>query len=67
MSYQESFIGYLKFEKRYSPHTVVAYRKDLDQFVLFITEKVGEFNVKEVGSKLVRSWVGFIPDYFSRV
>lgn len=57
MSYQESFINYLKYEKRYSPHTVIAYRKDLDQFVLFITERVGEFNVKEVGSKLVRNWV----------
>jgi len=57
MSYQKSFIGYLKFEKRYSPHTVVAYRKDLDQFVLFVTERVGEFNVKEVDSKLVRAWV----------
>jgi integrase/recombinase XerC len=57
MSYQESFIGYLKYEKRYSAHTVVAYRKDLDQFVLFVTEKVGEFNVKEIGSKQVRNWV----------
>ncbi|NQU51558.1 MAG: tyrosine-type recombinase/integrase [Bacteroidetes bacterium] len=57
MSYQESFIGYLKYEKRYSPHTVVAYRNDLDQFVLYITETVGEFSVNTVDSKLVRTWV----------
>ncbi|MFV0592894.1 MAG: tyrosine-type recombinase/integrase [Draconibacterium sp.] len=57
MSYQESFINYLKYEKRYSPHTVVAYKNDLDQFVDFYTEMVGEFHVKEVDSRSVRSWL----------
>ena len=28
----ERFIRYIKFEKRYSPHTVSAYQSDLDQF-----------------------------------
>jgi integrase/recombinase XerC len=57
MTYQESFNNYLKYEKRYSPHTVIAYKKDLDQFVSFITEMIGEFHVNKVDSKLVRSWV----------
>ncbi len=57
MNYQESFINYLKYEKRCSPHTVVAYKKDLDQFMVFCTGMVGEFDVKEVNSKLVRNWV----------
>lgn len=57
MSYQESFINYLKYEKRFSSHTVVAYKNDLDQFVLFCTEMVGEFNVKTVDIKIVRSWI----------
>ncbi|MCG6185830.1 tyrosine-type recombinase/integrase [Maribellus maritimus] len=57
MNYQESFINYLKYEKRYSPHTVTAYKNDLDQFVLFCTEVVGEFDVNRVDSKLVRSWI----------
>lgn len=57
MSYQESFINYLTYEKRYSPHTVVAYKNDLDQFVDFYTEMVGEFHVNEVGSDSVRSWL----------
>jgi len=48
---------YLKYEKRCSAHTVVAYKKDLDQFMVFYTGVVGEFNVKEVSSKLIRSWV----------
>ena len=57
MNYQESFISYLKYEKRNSSHTVVAYQKDLDQFVSFYTEMVGEFDVKRVDSKLVRNWI----------
>lgn len=57
MDYQESFINYLTFEKRNSSHTVIAYRKDLDQFVSYCTEMVGVFDFKTVDSKLVRSWV----------
>lgn len=57
MSYQESFIDYLRYEKRYSSHTVLAYKKDLDQFVQFSTEVVGDFNVNETDTKLVRAWV----------
>ncbi|WP_321997104.1 tyrosine-type recombinase/integrase [Draconibacterium orientale] len=57
MSYQESFINFLKYEKRYSPHTVKAYEKDLDRFVEFCTKVVGDFVVKDVDLKLLRSWV----------
>jgi len=57
MDYQESFINYLAFEKRCSSHTVVAYKNDLDQFVQFCVQVVGEFNVKKVDLKLVRSWI----------
>ena len=57
MNYQESFISYLKYEKRTSSHTVLAYKKDLDQFVQYCIEMVGEFNVNGVDSKFVRSWI----------
>ncbi|MDX8338712.1 tyrosine-type recombinase/integrase [Draconibacterium sp. IB214405] len=57
MSYQESFINFLKYEKRYSPHTVTAYKKDLDRFVEFCTKMVGDFHVNKVDLKLMRSWV----------
>lgn len=57
MNNQESFINYLKYEKRYSPHTVTAYKNDLDQFVQFCTLVVGEFNVYTIESTLVRSWI----------
>ncbi|MEE4286973.1 MAG: tyrosine-type recombinase/integrase [Mariniphaga sp.] len=62
MNYQESFVNYLKYEKRNSSHTVTAYKKDLDQFVSFCTEMVGEFDIKRVDSKLVRSWIVFLME-----
>ncbi|WP_374949566.1 tyrosine-type recombinase/integrase [Mucilaginibacter sp.] len=32
----DKFLQYIKFEKRYSPHTVSAYQSDLDQFLLHL-------------------------------
>ncbi|MCF6357840.1 MAG: tyrosine-type recombinase/integrase [Draconibacterium sp.] len=57
MSYQELFVNYLKYEKRFSSHTVVAYNNDLGQFVQFCTKMVGEFDVNRVDAKLVRHWI----------
>jgi integrase/recombinase XerC len=57
MDYQESFISYLTFEKRNSSHTVAAYKKDLNQFVLFCTEMIEVFDVKRIDSKIVRNWI----------
>lgn len=34
--FTERFIQYIKFEKRYSPHTVSAYQSDLDQFIGYL-------------------------------
>ena len=57
MNLQESFINYLKYERRNSSHTVVAYKIDLDQFVQFCVKVVGEFDYKKVDNKLIREWV----------
>ena len=57
MSHQESFINYLKYEKRYSPLTAVAYKKDLDQFEEFYVKTIGDFNVEGINDKTVRGWV----------
>lgn len=62
MSYQESFLKYLRFEKRCSDHTIVAYRKDLDQFEDFLFKTVGDFNILEVNDKQIRNWVVSLMD-----
>ena len=51
----EQFIGYLQFEKRFSPHTVTAYRKDLTQFTDFLN--TDGLNVLAISHQEVRSWM----------
>jgi integrase/recombinase XerC len=62
MTHQESFINYLKYEKRYSHLTAVAYKKDLDQFEEFFVKTVGDFNVEGINDKIARMWVVELMD-----
>ena len=56
MNYTESFLGYIKSEKRYSRHTVIAYENDLKQFFSFLEEN-DVTNPVEVNSKTIRYWI----------
>jgi integrase/recombinase XerC len=50
------FESYLIAEKRFSDHTVTAYKKDLEQFVSFaLIDSVDSLN--EVNHQLVRGWI----------
>lgn len=51
----ERFIRYLQFEKRFSPHTVTAYRQDLTQFNEFLA--VDNLDVLTISHRDVRSWM----------
>lgn len=62
MQYSEHFLNFLKYEKRYSVHTVTAYEKDLDQFTLFGSEMVEDFCLAEVDHHLIRQWVISLMD-----
>ena len=57
MQFREQFLNFLKYEKRYSDHTVTAYEKDLDQFICFGNEMVEDFSLIEVDHHLIRQWV----------
>jgi len=62
MDYQESFYNYLKYEKRFSSHTVIAYRNDLHQFIEFHIGLKGKFDPVSIGSKNIRDWVVKLMD-----
>lgn len=57
MTNTKSFLNFLKYEKRYSQHTITAYQIDLNQFEEFCREELGEFDFQNVTFKLVRKWV----------
>lgn len=56
------FIDYLTLEKKYSPHTVTAYKKDLESFLVFASEGYGYEDIQEVNYSIIRSWVVSLVD-----
>ena len=49
------YLQYLEYEKRYSPHTIDAYRRDLSQFCAFLSA-IGEENAV-VDFRMIRRWI----------
>ena len=58
----QSFIGYLKFEKRYSAHTIRSYHDDLVQFFSFLDTQFGVFKLKDISQSFIRSWLASLKD-----
>lgn len=54
---QGKFIDYILYEKRYSQHTINAYRRDLSQFTEFLTEQYGISVVDRATQQHIRSWM----------
>lgn len=58
----ETFLKYLSFEKRYSKHTVEAYRKDLLQFSDFLVTDFEISTLEEARHPHIRGWVVSLMD-----
>ena len=58
----EKFLEYLEFEKRYSPHTITNYRKDLEDFLLFYRDTEGSENIAEAGKKFIRYFIVYLSE-----
>lgn len=59
---KERFVAYISFEKRFSAHTVTAYRNDLDQFYTFILNQYGITDIREVSHAIIRSWLVYLME-----
>lgn len=51
------FLAYLKLEKRYSNHTLIAYEIDLFQFKDYLNSTYNEENINNIDSTFVRSYM----------
>lgn len=56
------FADYLQLEKKYSPHTVIAYLKDLQDFQNFASEEYEYPDIVEANYSVIRSWVVSLVD-----
>ena len=54
---KETFINYLKFEKRVSHHTLKSYNGDLNQFLKFYKIYSKDTNLKDIDHRSIRSWI----------
>lgn len=53
----DNFLRYIEFEKRYSPKTIIAYKRDLSQFAEFIQSEYTINNIVSVNHQIIRSWI----------
>jgi integrase/recombinase XerC len=52
-----SFIAYLQLEKKYSPHTIKAYKNDLESFSEFASIEFDFSEIKTIHYSIIRSWI----------
>lgn len=53
----DEFVQYIRYEKNFSTHTVVAYRHDLEQFFEFIKINHDAENPDGIEPDMIRSWM----------
>lgn len=53
----ERFIEYIEVEKRYSPHTVTGYRKDLNDFSAFLLKTESHQDFTQVDKKIIKNFM----------
>jgi len=57
LDWTRSFLDYLEFEKRYSPHTLEAYQLDIKQYLDFLSTIYQLKDIKETQALHLRSWM----------
>ena len=60
---KDKYIDYLRFEKRYSAHTILAYHTDLDDFTKFLSLQYSYIDILQADHTLIRSWLISLIDH----
>ncbi|MGC5743219.1 tyrosine-type recombinase/integrase [Chryseobacterium sp. NFX27] len=53
----DKYLEYLQFEKRYSPHTITSYRKDLEDFSHFYLKTEASDDISKADKKVIRNFI----------
>lgn len=57
-----SFFRYLEFEKRFSQHTLTAYKTDLEQYSNYLKQQFELDDIEHVSHTIIRSWIVSMMD-----
>lgn len=60
--YFDDFKHFLRFEKRYSPHTLTAYIADLEQFSEYLHQHYDDLSFPEINHLQLRSWLAELKE-----
>jgi len=58
----QAFLDYLRFEKRYSQHTLISYQTDLAQFFAFLESQFDAPAIESISSIFIRSWLAELKE-----
>ncbi|TAH13443.1 MAG: integrase [Sphingobacteriia bacterium] len=58
----DQFLEYLKFEKRYSKHTLISYQNDLEQFFQYLVSQFDSPDLELISPTMVRSWLAELKE-----
>ncbi|RNA63516.1 integrase [Chryseobacterium nematophagum] len=53
----DKFLEYIELEKRYSPHTIISYRKDLHDFLYFYKKTESSEDISKANKKVIRNFI----------
>ncbi len=56
------FLDYLKFEKRYSEHTIISYDNDISSFFTYMEQSFDAPSIGEISHTLIRSWLAGLKE-----
>jgi integrase/recombinase XerC len=59
----QDFLDHLKFQKRYSRHTIISYKNDLDSFFNYIHQQFGETPLQDMSTVFIRSWLAELKEH----
>lgn len=60
--HQQNFLDHLRFQKRYSRHTIISYETDLTAFNSFLTKEYPDTEIDAVKPTYIRTWLAELKE-----
>lgn len=58
----QSFLNYIRFEKRYSQHTLLSYQNDLEQLFAYLASQFDAPALDKITAMFIRSWLAELKE-----